>query len=149
MLLSYAAHPPAYIKPSQRFIFCRVAGFRQPRHAKMLSSTFLIASLALFTSVYASPVTVRDTFVTIPIAKRVNTTGGALRLVQHDRARVQGLHALASGSHLRPETIVGSLPATNQAVDYVATVCIPIRFFEEDCAETPSVGQNWQSSNEL
>ena len=86
----------------------------------MLSLILLAASLSL--SVCATPVVVRDSFVTIPVAKRINTTTGTLKLVEHDRQRVRSLLAKASHSQLQSQTIVGSISATNQAVDYVVSV---------------------------
>ena len=87
----------------------------------MFTSTILVASsLTLLGAAFASPtLQVRDSTITLPVAKRVNTTG-IIKLVPHDRARAQKLKASAGG--LQPETIVGSLPATNQAVDYVVNV---------------------------
>lgn len=95
----------------------------------MFSRAFLLTSVSLYLStlgvVDANPVKIRDSTVTLPFAKRVNATG-TLNLVAHDRARVQGLRAKGSGvSHgaLQPD-IVGEVPATNQAVDYVVNVQI-------------------------
>lgn len=87
----------------------------------MFTRTFLLASsLTLLGVAYASPaLQIRDSTITLPAAKRVNTTG-IIKLVPHDRARAQKLKASKGG--LQPETIVGSLPATNQAVDYVVNV---------------------------
>ncbi|EKM61622.1 uncharacterized protein PHACADRAFT_248326 [Phanerochaete carnosa HHB-10118-sp] len=83
---------------------------------------FLLASsLGLLGTAYATPMTVRSAPVTLPVAKRVNTTG-TLNLVAHDRARVAGLRARSTGGALQSDSIVGSAPSTNQAVDYVASI---------------------------
>ena len=86
-------------------------------------SVLLVSSLTLLGAAYASPTLhVRDSIVTLPVAKRVNTTGGIIKLVPHDRARAQRLKGKSGG--IQPDAVVGSVPATNQAVDYVVNVSI-------------------------
>ncbi|KIP11109.1 hypothetical protein PHLGIDRAFT_114776 [Phlebiopsis gigantea 11061_1 CR5-6] len=85
-------------------------------------SILLVSSLTLLGASYASPALhVRDSIITLPVAKRVNTTG-IIKLVPHDRARAQKLKGSKGG--LQPDTIIGNVPATNQAVDYVVSVQI-------------------------
>lgn len=105
-----------------------VRGLYSPRPARSVGSMrthplFLISSLGFLCASYATPVVVRNAPVTLPAVKRINTTG-TLNLVAHDRARIAGFRARATKGSLQPETIVGSVPATNQAVDYVVNVQI-------------------------
>ncbi|KIP11123.1 hypothetical protein PHLGIDRAFT_64293 [Phlebiopsis gigantea 11061_1 CR5-6] len=70
-------------------------------------------------------VNVRDTLVTLPIAKRINVTGIA-SLHERDLARASHLRAKAtaklSGRSFVEDAAVASVPATNQGVDYVVNV---------------------------
>ncbi|KAI0708411.1 acid protease [Earliella scabrosa] len=74
-----------------------------------------LPSEALVTRKTASP-------VTLPFARRLNFTGAA-NILQIDQARAKGLreHATAKPGKFTKTPII-STPATNQAVDYVATV---------------------------
>ncbi|KAI0752479.1 acid protease [Daedaleopsis nitida] len=69
--------------------------------------------------------------VTLPFARRLNFTGAA-SLLQLDQARAQTLkaHAAATGKFTKAPII--NVPATNQAVDHVATVGVgsPPTFFQ-------------------
>lgn len=92
----------------------------------MFSSSSLITTLSLALAVAATPlVSVRDTLVTLPIAKRINFTGPA-SLHGRDLARASHLRAKAeaklAGRSFVERAAVGSVSATNQAVDYVANV---------------------------
>ncbi|KAJ3541125.1 hypothetical protein NM688_g6128 [Phlebia brevispora] len=93
----------------------------------MLPST-LIAFLTTAIVVSASPLVRQDaSTITFPVAKRVNVTG-LTGLVQHDQARAKALFARglarATGNKgpVSDTKIIGSVPATNQAVDYVVSV---------------------------
>lgn len=93
----------------------------------MFSQTSLVATLVLALAVAASPVVnVRDTLVTLPIAKRVNITGAA-SLHDRDLARARQLRARAeakiAGQTFVQDAAVVSVSATNQGVDYVVNVC--------------------------
>ncbi|THG94256.1 hypothetical protein EW026_g7181 [Hermanssonia centrifuga] len=95
----------------------------------MFSRSPLLIALTLALVVSANPLTVRDApLVTLPIAKRVNTTS-TTSLLKHDQARARGLIARANARlngkrGPSPDTIVGSTPATDQIVDYVVTEVI-------------------------
>ncbi|KAI0081062.1 acid protease [Panus rudis PR-1116 ss-1] len=89
----------------------------------MFPGAFLIATLTLTLSVAANPVVVRDSPVTLQVAKRFNFTGIS-NLLQKDQARAKGLRQLAQAKlngKLREDAVI-SVPVTNQAVDYVANV---------------------------
>ncbi|KAF9245851.1 aspartic proteinase [Melanogaster broomeanus] len=68
-------------------------------------------------------VEVRSPHVTLPFAKRINTSGGAINLVQHDQLRATALKdraaAIQSG---KIDRRTASNPVTNEAVSYVAAV---------------------------
>ena len=64
--------------------------------------------------------------VTLPFARRLNTTG-IPNLLAVDQARAKALKARAtSGAQglKAPMALAADVPATNQVVDYVATVCV-------------------------
>ncbi|KAK7695039.1 hypothetical protein QCA50_002227 [Cerrena zonata] len=89
----------------------------------MFGSGF-IATLTLAIAVAANPlVQVRDTPVTLSIAKRFNFTGSAT-LIEHDQARAAALRKLAETklSGNLDERAVISVPVTNGLVDYTANV---------------------------
>ena len=91
----------------------------------MFGSGF-IATLTLAIAVAANPlVQVRDTPVTLSIAKRFNFTGSAT-LIERDQARASGLRKLAEAklNGKLDERAVISVPVTNGLVDYTANVRI-------------------------
>ena len=87
-------------------------------------------SLVLFALTFAATanatpvVQVRDNLVRVPMAKRFNLTGSGT-LLARDQARVKNLLARAnahlSGTTLSSDAVI-SVPAENQAVDYVINV---------------------------
>ncbi|KAF8846105.1 acid protease [Paxillus ammoniavirescens] len=89
----------------------------------MFPAASLLTTLLLALSIAATPVEVRSSHVTLPFAKRVNTAGGAIKLVENDQARAAALKdraaAIQSG-HLDRRT--ASIAVTNEAVSYVAAV---------------------------
>ncbi|KIJ22022.1 hypothetical protein PAXINDRAFT_105760 [Paxillus involutus ATCC 200175] len=89
----------------------------------MFPAASLLTTLLLALSIAATPVEVRSSHVTLPFAKRVNTAGGAINLVEHDQARVAALKdraaAIQSGQLDRR---TASIAVTNEAVSYVAAV---------------------------
>jgi hypothetical protein len=89
-----------------------------PQFIMHAAALFSFLSLALIA--FAEPITIRDSTITFPIAKRVNATGIA-GLAQRDKLRAQFLKN-KSQMGLKQASSVGSIPATNQAVDYVAMV---------------------------
>lgn len=90
----------------------------------MFPHSALVAILTLALAAAANPlVNIRDTLVTLPIAKRVNLAGSS-SLLAHDQARARHLGALAEAKVAgHPLDIVRRVPVTNQAVDYIANVC--------------------------
>ena len=80
----------------------------------------LFALCAVVTAASASPFVVRDTPVTLPLARRFNVTGSA-KIVELDRARAQALKdvGLASG---RSKRSVPSVMAVNEQTHYTVLV---------------------------
>lgn len=89
----------------------------------MFPTASLLTTLLLALSIAATPVEVRTPHVTLPFAKRVNTSGGAIKLVEHDQARATALKergaAIQNGKLDRRAT---SIAVTNEAVSYIAAV---------------------------
>ncbi|KAG9314123.1 aspartic peptidase domain-containing protein [Chiua virens] len=89
----------------------------------MFRAASLLTTLLLALSIAATPVEVRSPQVTLPFAKRVNTSGGAINLVQHDQARATAIKergaAIQSG---KLDRRTASIPVTNEAVSYIAAV---------------------------
>ncbi|KAG2033105.1 aspartic peptidase domain-containing protein [Suillus americanus] len=81
----------------------------------------LLTTLLLALSIAASPVEIRDSPITLPIARRINTSGGTINLLQHDQSRATALKTVG-------RDILGrrtdSIPVTNVAVGYVAAISI-------------------------
>lgn len=94
----------------------------------MFSSTSLLVTIALALSVAANPILFNQrragTPITLKSAKRVNATG-TFNLVVRDQARAKNLKAKGANPTLafKNAGVVGSIPATNQAVDYTVDVC--------------------------
>ncbi|KAM5546168.1 hypothetical protein V8D89_000294 [Ganoderma adspersum] len=90
-----------------------------------LSALFAVAVAAA--AVSAKPVVVRDSPVTLPIARRFNSTGAA-NIIKADQARVKMLKARAQAAKVAAvDTTAGKIlginvPVTNQAFMYTASV---------------------------
>src|SRR5258708_5886787 len=81
----------------------------------------ILAAFLLALSVAASPVDVRNSTITIPISRRLNTFNGTMNILQHDEARVAALKGLPASSLVRRD---GTIAILNAAVNFVATVGI-------------------------
>ncbi|KAH7930919.1 acid protease [Leucogyrophana mollusca] len=84
----------------------------------------LLTTLLLALSIAATPVVqVRDSPITLPIARKLNTQGGAINLLQHDQARAAGLRdradAISSG---KLDRRTASIAVINEATSYIAQV---------------------------
>lgn len=73
--------------------------------------------LLLASSIAASPVEIRNSPISLPIARRLSTSGGTINLLQHDLARVAALKDRSASSN-----DYHSVPAINGAVTYIAKV---------------------------
>lgn len=85
----------------------------------MALGSSLLATLLLAFTVAANPVLVRDGKVSLPLARRTNSTG-LLNVLQRDQARATSLKARAQAKLQGRSS--GSIEATNQAEDYVVSV---------------------------
>ncbi|KAM5546209.1 hypothetical protein V8D89_000335 [Ganoderma adspersum] len=85
----------------------------------------LLALTVAAVAVSAKPIVIRDAPVTLPIARRFNTTGVA-NLLKADQARAQVLKARSQASNLASTNAVLAadvdVPVTNGAVVYTASV---------------------------
>lgn len=93
----------------------------------MFSPASLLATLCFALAVAAAgPVVIRDSPISLPIAKRVNFTGPA-SLHGRDQARIQHLRRVAETKKngqfatLASDAVV-NVPAENQAVEYTVNV---------------------------
>lgn len=86
----------------------------------MFPKVALTSLLLLAMSVVATPVAVRDTLITLPFAKHINSTGSGT-IVQQDKARIKQLVARFNGDTEFQED-VGSVPVTNQVVSYIVSL---------------------------
>ena len=92
----------------------------------MFSGVTLLVTVTLVLSVAANPVLVRDSVVSLPLAKRFNFTGTA-RLLDHDQARARGLKAFGRAKAARrvarsEDAAVVSVPAVNELVNSALNV---------------------------
>ncbi|KAG1754954.1 aspartic peptidase domain-containing protein [Suillus paluster] len=78
----------------------------------MFPAASLLTTLLLAMSIAASPVEVRDSPITLPIARRLNTPSGTINLLEHDQARAASLKNVGTSTLLSP----------TEAVSYVAAV---------------------------
>ncbi len=90
----------------------------------MFSRSALLATVTLALAAAANPIVqIRDAPVSLPIAKRLNFTG-TVSLLERDQKHAQALknraNAKLNGQFV--EAAAGSVPATNQLVDYVVNV---------------------------
>src|SRR6267154_1169030 len=60
-------------------------------HRSIMSSASLLTTLLLALSIAASPVEVRNSPITLRIARRLNTSNGTMNILQNDQARVAAL----------------------------------------------------------
>lgn len=129
---------------------------KQPNMLLQLSFTLLLASL----NVLASPVVIRDSPITLPFARRFNTTG-TTRLLELEQARARALRdrprtapAGLQGTKLPPSAAF-SIPASNQIVDYVVSVSLYFKIYLlytwllSDCFVFESVGWCWESTHSM
>lgn len=83
----------------------------------------LFVALAFALAVAASPVVIRDSPLTLPLVRRLNTNG-TFNLLARDQARVSSLRQFSRQrfSEAIDDAAVTSVTATNQAIDYVVSV---------------------------
>ena len=113
----------------------------------------LLALTAAAVSVSASPIVVRDSPVTFPIARRLNLTGAA-NIVQADLARAKVLKARSQATKAAAvDTAVGKIfpvtnvPITNQAVTYTANVGVGTPPTNYDLIVDTGSSNTWVGAN--
>ncbi|KAG1783686.1 aspartic peptidase domain-containing protein [Suillus placidus] len=85
----------------------------------MFPAASLLTILLLALSIAGSRFEVGNSPITLPIARRLNTSGGTINLLQHDKARAAALKDHSISTHDRR---AGSIPATNDAIGYTAAI---------------------------
>ncbi|GLB35829.1 putative peptidase A1 [Lyophyllum shimeji] len=83
----------------------------------------LLSTLLLALAVAANPIVIRDSPVTLPLARRLNTTS-IHNLLRHDQSRAKALRARAeakASGNFHTDAIINE-PVDNQAVTYIASV---------------------------
>ena len=86
----------------------------------MFSTTGLLTTLTLALYVSANPIIIDKAPVTLPIARRLNSTS-VHNLLRHDQNRARFLQSRNSDSTFDKRAVI-SEQVDNQAVTYVATV---------------------------
>ena len=84
----------------------------------MLSAS-LLTTLILALSITASPIEVHNSFITLPIARRLNTFNSTINISQQDNARVEALTARFASPLDRRNF---NKPILNQGIAYTVTV---------------------------
>ena len=59
-------------------------------------SAFLLTILFMALPIAASPVDIRDSVITLPITRRLNTSNGTMNILEHDRARAAALMGISA-----------------------------------------------------
>lgn len=86
----------------------------------MLARLLPIVALAVAT-VVAKPVVIRDSPISLAVARRFNATA-APNILKADQARAKALKQQAQGKHTSLKAAQAALPVTNGAVTYTASV---------------------------
>ena len=95
----------------------------------------LLAFTAAAVTVAAKPIVVRDSPVSLPIARRFNLTG-VPSILKQDQARAKALKGRSQSSKAKGPSLkqaaIFNVDATNQAVDYVVSVGVgtPPTFYD-------------------
>ena len=95
-------------------------------HASALFSFLTLALVA-----FAEPIRIRDSQISFPVAKRVNSTVGAAGLALRDKQRAKFLKQ--SGGSLRQASSVGSIPSSHSNVyhDHIDNVYFELALLSE------------------
>jgi hypothetical protein len=64
----------------------------------MFPAVSLLTTLLLALSIAASPVEIHDSPITLSIARRLNTSGGTINLLQHNQSRAATLKSVGRDS---------------------------------------------------
>ena len=80
----------------------------------MMFSPSLLITLLLALSIAASSAEVRNSLVTLPIIRRLNTSNGAMNILQHDQARVAARKGRSASLPDRRDAGIATVLATSQ-----------------------------------
>lgn len=83
----------------------------------MFPAVSLLTTLILALSIAASSVETRDSPISLPIARRLSTSGGTINLFQHNQSSAAALKTLGGNNFDRRTDIIA---VTNHAVNYIA-----------------------------
>ena len=84
----------------------------------------LLITLHLACYIAATPVEVRTSHVTLSLAKQITTSGGVMKLLEHDQARAAALMNRGDALQGKLNQRNGNTPDTNIGVSYIAAVAI-------------------------
>ena len=98
------------------------------QHRSIMLSASLLTTLILALSIAASPVEVHNSLVTLPIARRLNTSNGTINILQQDQARVDVLKDRFASPLDRRDF---DKPIVNEAMMY--TVIVSIGSLDTNC----------------
>ncbi|KAG6840770.1 hypothetical protein C0991_004555 [Blastosporella zonata] len=87
----------------------------------MFPASSLLTTIVLALAVSANPIVVSDSPVTLPLARRLNTTS-VHNLIRHDLARAKYLRARGQRLKFDADATVIKEPVDNQAVSYIASI---------------------------
>src|SRR6267154_4816979 len=91
------------------------------QYRSIMLSASLLTTLILALSIAASPVELRNSFITLPITRRLNTSSGTINISQQDEARVDAL-VDRFASPLDPRSF--NTPILNLVFCYTVTLAI-------------------------
>lgn len=83
----------------------------------MFPAVSLLTTLILALSIAASSVETRDSPISLPIARRLSTSGGTINLLQHNQSSAAALKTFGGNTFDRRTDIIA---VTNHAVSYIA-----------------------------
>ncbi|KAF8577516.1 aspartic proteinase [Ramaria rubella] len=87
-----------------------------------MSFGFLLSLCLVVSYAVANPIQFRSSPVTLPIAAKLNATGGARALINRDRARFQALYARGQAKSRGQDLVNVPVPVTDAASLYTADV---------------------------
>src|SRR6267154_3680599 len=90
-------------------------------HRSIVFSAFLLTTLFMALPIAASPVDVRNSVITLPITRRLNTSNGTINILEHDRAHAAALKGISASPLDRRDA---SILIINVAFHYIANVVI-------------------------
>ncbi|KAI0363762.1 aspartic proteinase precursor [Pilatotrama ljubarskyi] len=115
----------------------------------MFTRLFSLVALCVAATA-AKPVVLRDSPVTLPIARRFNLTGGGARIIDADQARAKFLVGRAQGLHKDGSAAQAdsfSIPITNTALQYTVSVGVGTPPTEYNLVVDTGSANTWVGAN--